>query len=210
MYDGATLNKDRAMDAFTLTELANDVNFNLEDTDRAIITNYFPYDIDVKLALNINADKANNTFRMQISDLNFTTDEGIWLHDKETGKYHDILNRSYEFELPKGNYADRFEVTFKDVNKATLDIAEEVKESFAVYQNNGRSELTVLNPLETELKEVNVFDIAGRLLVSKINEGTNAKVTIPSNSWSDGIYIVRVTTRDNVEFSKKIAVKNLK
>ena len=94
----------------------------------------------------------------------------------------------------------------------TLDVeeVEEVKRSFNIYQNNGRAELTVLNPLETELKEINVFDISGRLLVSKLNEGTNSKVTIPSGAWSDGIYIVRVTTRENIEYSKKVSVKNLK
>ena len=94
----------------------------------------------------------------------------------------------------------------------TLDVeeVEEVKRSFNIYQNNGRAELTVLNPLQTELKEVNVFDISGRLLVSKLNEGTSEKVIIPSNAWSDGVYIVRVTTRDNIEYTKKVSVRNIK
>ena len=96
--------------------------------------------------------------------------------------------------------------------KKTLDVeeVEEVKRSFNIYQNNGRAELTVLNPLQTELKEITVFDISGRLLVSKINEGTNEKVVIPSSAWSDGVYIVRVTTKDNIEYSKKVSVRNIK
>ncbi|MFI8379635.1 T9SS type A sorting domain-containing protein [Leeuwenhoekiella sp. NPDC079379] len=210
MYEGSTLNTDTAMDGFNISELATDVSFNLSDTDRAIITNYFPYDIDVKLPLKISANNELNTFNMRISDLNFITDEGIWLHDKKTDEYHDILDSSYEIELPKGIYSDRFEITFKDINAATLEIAEEVKKSFAVYQNNNRAELTVLNPLESDLKEINVFDISGRLLVSKINEGSKSKVVIPSTNWSDGIYIIKVITRDNVEFAKKVSVINMK
>ncbi|MEZ7495635.1 T9SS sorting signal type C domain-containing protein [Leeuwenhoekiella aequorea] len=210
MYEGATLQADIAMDGYNISELSTDVSFNLSDTDRPIITNYFPYDLEVKLPLTINGAKESNTYRMQISDLNFITDDGIWLHDKVTDEYHDILDNSYEFTLPKGVYPDRYEITFKDFNAATLEVVEEVKKSFAVYQNNSRAELTVLNPLETELKEISVFDITGRLLASKINEGTNNKVVISSSNWSDGIYIVKVITRDNVEFSKKVSVINMK
>ena len=125
-------------------------------------------------------------------------------------KYYDVLNSFYEFKLPQGSYPDRYEITFKDFNAVNLDVEEEVKESFAVYQNNSRSELTVLNPLETELKEIDVFDITGKLLVSKLNEGSKSKVVISSSAWSDGIYIIKVITRDNVEFAKKVSVMNLK
>ena len=51
MYENATLKTDRAMDGFNLSEISTDVSFRLEDTERAVITNYFPYDIEVKLPL---------------------------------------------------------------------------------------------------------------------------------------------------------------
>lgn len=210
MYDNSTMGLDKAMDGFNISDLKTDMSWNLEDTDRPIIINYFPYDIDATLPLKLVGEKETNFFEFSITKLNFIPDEGIYLYDKETDEYHDILNETYEFELPKGSYADRFEVRFKDGNKENLDLAEEVKESFAVYQNNGLAELTILNPLETELKDISVYDITGKLLVSKINEGTSSKVTIPSNTWSDGIYVVRVVTRDNVEYSKKVSVFNKK
>ena len=210
MYESATLGFDKAGDGKNRTKLPSDINFKLDGSDKPYLINIFPYNIDNELELTIDGVEANNNFKIKITDLNFTPDEGIWLHDKETDEYHDILNSKYEFELPKGTYTDRFEITFKDGNKENLDLAEEVKESFAVYQNNGRAELTILNPLETELKDISVYDITGKLVVSKINEGTSNKVTIPSNTWSDGIYVVRVVTRDNVEYSKKISVFNKK
>ena len=210
MFDSATLNKDKAMDGSNISEIATDVSFKLPDTDKPIITNVFPYDIEVKLPLKISGNNATNTYRMIISSLNFTPDESIYLHDKQTDEYHDILNQSYEFELEKGTYTDRFEIVFKDEKTLDVEEVEEVKRSFNIYQNNGRAELTVLNPLQTELKEITVFDISGRLLVSKINEGTNEKVVIPSSAWSDGVYIVRVTTKDNIEYSKKVSVRNRK
>ena len=168
------------------------------------------YDIEVKLPLKVTGSAETNTFEMQVSGLNFTPDESIYLHDKQTDEYHDILNQSYEFELEKGTYTDRFEIVFQDEKTLDVEEVEEVKRSFNIYQNNGRAELTVLNPLQTELKEITVFDISGRLLVSKINEGTNEKVVIPSSAWSDGVYIVRVTTKDNIEYSKKVSVRNIK
>ena len=208
MFDESTMGYDYAADGQNRTLLKTDVNFKLEGENRPFLINNFPYSIDATLALKVDGEKETNFYAMRVTDLNFTPDEGIYLYDKETDEYHDILNETYEFELPKGSYADRFEVRFKDGNKESLDVAEEVKESFAVYQNNSLAELTVLNPLETELKDISVYDITGKLLVSKLNEGTNTKVTIPSNTWSDGIYVVRVITRDNIEYSKKISVFN--
>ena len=210
MFDEATFGFDKAGDGDNVSVLPSDVSFIVEDAPRPIVINIFPYSIDAALPLKVTGAQETNTFKMQVLELNFEPDESIYLYDNQTGEYHDILNKAYEFELPKGSYADRFEIRFKDGNKENLDLAEEVKESFAVYQNNGRAELTILNPLETELKDISVYDITGKLLVSKINEGTSNKVTIPSNTWSDGIYVVRVVTRDNVEYSKKVSVFNKK
>ncbi|WP_405327188.1 T9SS sorting signal type C domain-containing protein [Leeuwenhoekiella sp. LLG6367-2.1] len=210
MYENATLGFDPAGDGKNRSALSSDINFKLENETFPYLINIFPYNLENRLGLSVEGEKENNTFAIKVTDLNFITDDGIWLHDKVTDEYHDILDNSYEFTLPKGVYPDRYEITFKDFNAATLEVVEEVKKSFAVYQNNSRAELTVLNPLETELKEISVFDITGRLLASKINEGTNNKVVISSSNWSDGIYIVKVITRDNVEFSKKVSVINMK
>jgi len=209
-YYDSTLGFDTAKDGDNLSVVSTDISYKLEDTERAIVTNVFPYDIEVKLPLKITAGAETNSFAMQVASLNFTPDKSIYLHDKLTDEYHDILDESYEFELEQGTYTDRFEIVFKDAKTLDVEEVEEVKRSFNIYQNNGRAELTVLNPLQTELKEVNVFDISGRLLVSKLNEGTSEKVIIPSNAWSDGVYIVRVTTRDNIEYTKKVSVRNIK
>ena len=210
MLDEATLGFDVAGDGNNVSELPSDINFLVNDRDDSYLINLFPYSIDVKLPLKVSGANEINTYEIQVSGLNFTPDESIYLHDKLTDEYHDILDESYEFELEQGTYTDRFEIVFKDAKTLDVEEVEEVKRSFNIYQNNGRAELTVLNPLQTELKEVNVFDISGRLLVSKLNEGTSEKVIIPSNAWSDGVYIVRVTTRDNIEYTKKVSVRNIK
>ncbi|RXG28991.1 T9SS type A sorting domain-containing protein [Leeuwenhoekiella palythoae] len=210
MYESATLGFDRAGDGENRSSLPSDINFLLEDSDKSYLMNIFPYQIENKLALKLSGANPTNTYEIKVTDINFTPDESIYLHDKLTDEYHDILDESYEFELEQGTYTDRFEIVFKDSKTLDVEEVEEVKRSFNIYQNNGRAELTVLNPLQTELKEVNVFDISGRLLVSKLNEGTSEKVIIPSNAWSDGVYIVRVTTRDNIEYTKKVSVRNIK
>lgn len=210
MFDEATMGYDTAGDGDNVNVLPSDISFIVENSSKDVLINLFPYNSEVVLPLKITAAKESNTFDMQVLELNFEPDESIYLHDKVTDEYHDILNRSYEIKLPQGSYPDRYEITFKDFNAVNLDVEEEVKESFAVYQNNSRSELTVLNPLETELKEIDVFDITGKLLVSKLNEGSKSKVVISSSAWSDGIYIIKVITRDNVEFAKKVSVMNLK
>ena len=102
MYDGATMDLDTAMDGFNISDLKTDIAWDLVSTERPIIINYFPYDIDAALPLKIVGDKETNFYEFTITNLNFTPDESIYLYDKETGEYHDILDKTFEIELPKG------------------------------------------------------------------------------------------------------------
>ena len=98
---------------------------------------------------------------------------------------------------------------FKD-KEENLGLAEEeeIRKSFNVFQNNRAGQVEVLNPLSTELREIYVYDILGKQVAGKLNAGTDRRTVISSRSWATGIYVVRVLTADNVEFSKKISVVN--
>lgn len=84
------------------------------------------------------------------------------MHDKLTGIYYDIKNNVYSMILPSGENANRFEITFKNVD---ADIADEnivVANSFQVYQNNSAGMLTILNPMKKDVVDVVLFDITGK------------------------------------------------
>ncbi len=205
-YDEATPGFDRAVDGENISFLATDLSYKITGDDRPFNIDVLPYDIDLKLPLTVSADKKTNNFVMQVSNVNYEAD-GVWLWDKELDEYHDILNESYSFSLPKGQYDDRYAIVFKDKEEA-LGVTEEVRNSFDVFQNNRAGQLEVLNPMNLELREISVFDILGKQVAAKINTHTDRKTVISSTSWSTGVYVVRVVTADNVEFSKKISVVN--
>ena len=207
LFDDATDGYDRAGDAMNISELDTDVNYLIAKDDNPYMINVLPYNVDKTLPLKINGGSSKNHFNVKVDDINFDID-GIWLHDLKTGEYFDILYSAHAFDLPKGTFNDRFEITFKNGSTENLGVAEDIKNSFDIFQNNKQAELQILNPLGNSLKEISVYDMAGRQMTSKINEGTAAQVTISSAKWSDGIYIVRVVTADNIEVSKKISVYN--
>jgi hypothetical protein len=204
--ESATAGYDRAADGENISFLTTDISFHLPDSNVPYTINVLPFNADGELPLIINAGGKTNTYSIKVSDINQEV-PGIWVYDKEMDKYHDILHTTYDLSLPTGVYADRFAVVFKD-DSAALDIAEEVKSSFDVLQNNTIAQLRVLNPRAVALKEISVFDISGRQVAGKLNEGEAQEVVISSANWSDGIYIVRVVTRENIEFTKKIQVAN--
>ncbi|WP_031425324.1 T9SS type A sorting domain-containing protein [Flavimarina sp. Hel_I_48] len=204
--ESATLGLDNGADGENISFLDTDISYHLPESTIPYCINVLPYDADLKLPLAINAGGKTNTYGIKVSGINQDV-PGVWIYDNEMDEYHDILHATYDLSLPKGVYNDRFTLVFKDDNPA-LDIAKEIKSSFDVLQNNKIAQLRVLNPKAVSLKEIAVFDISGRQVAGKLNEGETQEVTLSSANWSDGIYIVRVVTRDNIEFAKKIQVAN--
>ena len=70
--------------------------------------------------------------------------------------------------------------------------------------------LTIKNPELIDINQVAVFDVAGKLVFNKTDLQTQEFYSFPSNNLSDGIYIVKLMTADNVDISKKVSVYNRK
>ena len=204
--ESATTGFDRAADGENISFLGTDVSYHFPGSTVPYSINVLPYDADDELPLTISAGGKTNNYSIHVSEL-LQDVPGVWVYDKELGEYHDVLGATYDFSLPAGTYNDRFSVVFKD-DSPDLSIAEDIKTSFDVLQNNKIAQLNIFNPRAVHLKEIAVFDITGRQVVGKLNEGTKARVVISSANWSDGIYIVRLVTQDNIEFTKKIQVAN--
>lgn len=205
--DIATAGFDKAGDAHQISELPTDINFVIPSEELPIVTFFDQWSIDNEIPLKINANSNSNTYSIKVSSINFNT-EGIWIYDANSGEYHDILNATYDLSLPKGDYTGRFKVVFQNKESLAIEDAEEVRNSFAVFQNNKQAQLTILNPNRETLSEIIVFDISGKLITSKINENDNERVFVSTSNWSDGVYIVQVKTAQNIEVSKKVSVLN--
>ena len=68
--------------------------------------------------------------------------------------------------------------------------------------------LTILNTYKKDIKSVSLYDITGKLILNKENLGTNDSYQFATGALSDGVYIVKLNTADNVSIEKKIIVGN--
>jgi hypothetical protein len=107
--------------------------------------------------------------------------------------------------LPAGDHKARFEITFKNYREV-LNTPDNVVDSFQVFQNNANSMLTIVNTLEKDIVSLSLYDVTGKLIVNKINLGKAQQYEISTSNLSDGIYIVKLNTNDNLSIDKKVSI----
>ncbi|SHI79204.1 Por secretion system C-terminal sorting domain-containing protein [Mesonia phycicola] len=202
--DNATPNVDTARDAMNLYTISSDGGFLLENNNYTIDVRPFEENDRIPLYLNLSKqrDIAINVYDIENFDTN-----NIYLYDKDTETYHPIKQNTFYINLPAGNYSERFQITFKDEDES-LSVAEEIAESFTVYQNNNISQLEIYNPMGADLKSVSIFDITGKQVVNQLNIGTENKYTFSTANLSTAVYVVRIQTSNNITSTKKISVLN--
>ena len=164
-----------------------------------------PFDIDKKIPIGFrNYIKAN--YKITVNEmLNIPEVANVYLHDKTTDLYYDIKNSLYDLTLPAGTYNTRYEITFKN---GTLGVDNIESQSFLVQQDNVNKKLIINNPSQIELVNCSLYDVVGRLVFSKDKLGADTSYTFPTANLSNGIYIVKLTTKDNTEKGQKIIVAN--
>lgn len=200
----ATDGVDRAMDAISSSDDSPaDIYFVIDNEEYLI--NAVNFDIDKKIPIGFkNTNQAN--FKITVKGIeNFTSANAVYLHDKTTDLYHDIKNDFYELTLPGGVNNTQFEITFK--TNATLGVEEALRKNFVVYQDNVAKNLTISNPLMLDLISCNLYDVAGKLIFNKKDLGVNSSYTFSTSGLSDGVYIVKVATKDKIEVGQKIIIR---
>jgi hypothetical protein len=201
----ATDGADRAMDAMSSRDSSSaDVYFLIENLEYVInVTNF---DVNKKIPIGFRNTK-KTIFKITVKEIiNFPDVNAVFLHDKIKDTYHDIKNSFHEMELPTGINNTQFEITFKD-NK-TLGVDAVAKEDFFVFQNNPSKSLTVSNPNSIELATCGIYDVAGKLIFAQDDLGDQETFTFSTAGYGDGVYIVKLTTKDSKNFGKKIIIKN--
>jgi hypothetical protein len=186
----------------------NMVYFGQNNNDKKCVITTLPFDMDKRIPIAFKCATAS-TFKVKVSEvINFTDSENVYIHDKETGNYFDIKNGEFNTSLPAGENATRFEVTFRNFDALAIDNNNLGANSFEVYQNNKNAMLTIVNPLNKDVLNCTVYDVTGKLIITKKNLGENNLIELPTTALSDGVYIVKLNTADNVSVEKKIIVGN--
>ena len=180
--------------------------FVLNDSPNEFAMSITSFDINKRLPIGLR-NNLQATFKIKINELlyGFDPSQSVFIFDKQTGIYHDIKNNTFEMTLPAGNNTTRFEITFKNETLSTEDITA-INDAFSVNQNNELGILTLFNKRNNDVASVILYDITGKQVLNKVNLGTAASYEFSTVALSDGIYVVKATTKDNVVVSKKVSV----
>ncbi|MBN9283272.1 MULTISPECIES: T9SS type A sorting domain-containing protein [unclassified Flavobacterium] len=201
----ATDSYDRGMDALSSDDALPSDSFFVIDNKECIIS-AIAFDEDKRIPVGFKNDLPAN-YKITVKEIiNFEDVSNVYLHDKVNNVYHDIKNGVYELNLPAGTNKTDYEITFKDDN--ILGVGEDIKNSLVVYQNNASHNLTINNPMLLDINTLVLYDVVGKTIFTKSKLGSSASYEFPTSNLSDGIYIVKMATADNLEISKKIIIKN--
>ena len=151
---------------------------------------------------------SNATVKITVANMiNFTQANNVFLFDKVTGIYHDIINDQYEFSIDPGSTNNRYEITFRNED---LSNSTSVKNNFSIAKNNTNQLLSIDNPSGIDIKEVALYDVIGKIIFDKVDLGNKRIYEFPTNYLSDGIYIVKLKTNEGQVVNQKIIVENQK
>lgn len=152
--------------------------------------------------------KVEQTLNLSIDNIvNFKDSESIYIFDEYTGIYKDVLKDKVSFTIPSGVTKGRYFITFAKDNANLVDETV-VNNAFIVLQNNKDKALTIANPEALNVVSTEIFDIQGRLVLSKRNLGTEPEYRFSTSGFADGIYVVKIATKNGKSVSKKVIVKN--
>ncbi len=138
----------------------------------------------------------NYTFAIDHVEGLFSTGQLIYIKDNQDGSYHN-LSSPYTFTSAAGTFANRFELVYQTAlttndNNFTANSINVIKQ-----QND-----VVVRTSGTTMQEVTIYDIRGRVLVTKTN--INASETKINVGTTNQVLLVQVTTVDGFKATKKV------
>ena len=195
----ATQGIDSWIDGRYFKDSETALNSLLNDEEFAIQGRSLPFDSSDRVSL---AFKAANSGNYSISldhvdGLFSNGSQAIYLKDNVTNKEHNLNDGAYSFVSEVGTFNSRFEIVYQ---KSLANQKLIFNENNVVVYKEG--EELVINSGKTILSNVKVFDIRGRLLISKDN--INSSQIRLNGIKTKEILIVKITSNENIIVTKKV------
>lgn len=200
----ATNGFDYGLEAKSPEGLDSDAYWVLDNEPYAIQA--FSFDENLKIPLVVKLAEEQPIGFSMFDIQNFDESQPIFIHDIEANLYVDLRTQNYNVNLPAGDYTNRFEITFND--EQVLSTPEVTASDFTIFQDNHKSQLTILNPNGLDVKSVRLFDTAGKQIFDARNLNNEAEYHFTTKTLSEGVYIASITLGNSKVVSKKVIVKN--
>ncbi|WP_149205978.1 DUF7507 domain-containing protein [Flavobacterium johnsoniae] len=198
--DGATNNWDlqydaETMDANTYTDFYS-INQNMSLT---IQGRGLPFENSDVIPLGYKTTIAGD-FTISIDHVDgFFDNQNVYLEDKTTGAVSDLKAQDYTFKTQAGTFTDRFTLRYTNKTLGTGDF-ENVKDGLLISVKDKTIKVT---SAKENIKEVNIFDITGKLIYNKKKVG-NTELSISNLQSADQVLLVKVNLENNAQVTRKI------
>ena len=214
--DEATDGFDRGMDGLSPMNLNTDAFFPIgEDSDRKpYVINGIKFDRNKQVPI---AFKIKNQSKLDIKVVEEVKRPytNAYIYDRVENTYQQI-NRgmSATFNLPTGTYDNRFFIVFRnpnvkgDISQTVLNGRQMVLDNVSFFQNNPQKQLEISNPEGYVIKSALVYDMNGKLVIQEKNLGDQTKYSFYTGNLSDGVYLVKLMTADDIAIDYKAIVHN--
>ena len=191
----------------TKADLSADFSIYFPKGEHDLMVSGQPFDISERIPMSIKSNVERVVeFDVKSTDF-FNLSDEIYLHDKTTDTYYDIKSNVAQVTVPAGVTANKYEVTFRRDSQLSND-NEFLNNAFVVLQNNTLKQLTINNPEALTIAAAELFDIQGKTIFAKKSLGSDSTYTFSTSGLSDGVYIVKVSTSNGKNISKKVVIKN--
>ena len=201
----ATDDIDRGIDAVSpaADDLPSDSYFILQN-DKYVIQG-INFNISKRLPFGVTTN-ATTTVKFNLADeIAFDPAQAIYVYDDLDGSYHNLKENDFEVTLLAGVYNNRFQITFMD-NK--LGATYNIKDELQVVQNNTLEQLMIANNDLLDIQSLQLFDISGKLIYDRPNIGAKDHYELSTATLSDGVYLVKIKSRDAQTLTQKIIVSS--
>lgn len=202
-HDSATDGFDYGMEAKLESSTNAEIAWITEGEPYAIQANAFDLELKIPVAITIASAQSIDFSLFDVQ--NFETSQPIYLHDLQSNVYTDLRVQDYSINLEAGDYPARFELTFQD---NTLSTDEENPYPIELFQNQNRSQLTLLNPEHIDIAHLYIYNSSGKLVLEENSLGHRDSYHWSTANLSAGIYVATFSLMGHQAFSKKIIIKN--
>ena len=215
-YDQATDGYDRGLDGLSAQDLKTDAYFPIGDDNnrKPYVINGIKFDQNKQVPISF---KVQNQSKLDIKVVEEVKKPytNAYIFDRVENTYQQITGgMSATFNLPSGTYDNRFFIVFRspyvkrDIPQTELNEKLIVTENVTFFQNNPLQQLEISNPEGYAIKSALVYDMNGKLVIQEKNLGDQSKYSFYTGNLSDGVYLVKLMTEDDIAIDYKAIVHN--
>ena len=195
----ATSNVDAAIDGRFLNDTQNALTSLIDGQEYTIQGRALPFDGSDTILLGFKAKIAENyTITLSNFDGLFSSNQSVYIKDNLTNTVQDLKSGPYIFASEAGIFNTRFEIVYQN-NSLSNQTSSFNQNSVVVYK---QGQEVVINSGKVQMANVEIYDIRGRLLVSKYK--INVSEVKLSTGTTKQVLIVKITSVANGTVTKKV------